>query len=961
MRAVGRVFRVPVLSVLATCLAAVLVSAGAAVAAVTSWPQATTDLKANPDVTFGTLPNGLRYAIRHNAAPPGEVSVRLVIEAGSMQETAGQEGIAHLIEHMAFRGTTRVADGEIMKTLQRLGSQVGADANAATSPLETVYQFNLTKPDAQSVDTVLGFLREIASELTISPSALDSERKVVLAEARQRAGPALDISLAQQAARFPGHPATRATIGRTEVIESATSAQLRTFYDAYYRPDRAVLVVVGDVDPAAVEAKVKSLFSDWRGRGPAGADPGPYAPTGRRRTIATAAEAGAPPASLSMTWTPAYTAPDWTRAGRIEATIWAIGEAALSTRIFEMKRSTGDPFLRGGAGGYWIPGVARGESLYANGVTDLPATIRILTDARRQIMTQGLTQPEIDFVIAQTRESLKLAAAGHPNPPFLNWSQVIASKLADEAARGEIDLSDQQQLDIFDAAANGLTADRVNAALRTRFAGEGPVIFLASGTPALADETGVETMLASAEAAPLAAYEPPKIPPWTHVSFGKPGQLAERRQIDDLGVTMARFENGVRLTVKPIRTSPGQVEVLARFGHGRLDQPRDRIDSSDWSMNLVQLGGLSDLKVEDTSRTLVGHQVRAFAGVNDDAFTIGSSTAPTEDLDLELQYLTAKLTSPGWRSDGWKSLIEMSDQMYKAAGASPGGVFGQNSAALLHPGDQRWVVDTPQMRAGFTPAAARAFIEPILGDADIEVLVVGDVTADQAIAAVAKTFGALPARKGTTEPAGTRVEHFPAPKVEPVVLHHAGKADQAVAEVSWPTTDEHAAWGDIAPTVILADILRQRATDRLRTAEGATYTPNGGAEFSRVFPGWGRISLLVPCKPGDVAKVYAEIDAIAADLVSKPVTDDELQRALRPDIETARQQQQQIGYWIAQLGGAQTNPDRLEYIRQTLPRLSAVTAADVQRVAKRWLKADRAFRIEVTPAPGAAAASVASQ
>jgi zinc protease len=298
--------------------------------------------------------------------------------------------------------------------------------------------------------------------------------------------------------------------------------------------------------------------------------------------------------------------------------------------------------------------------------------------------------------------------------------------------------------------------------------------------------------------------------------------------------------------------------------------------------------------------------------------------------------------------------------MYEARGASATGIFSRNVQALLHPGDQRWIMDTPEMKAGFTPGLARTFIEPILRDADIEVLVVGDVTSDQAIAAVAKTFGALPKRKGSSEPDGTRVEHFPAPTAQPVVLRHAGPADQAVAEISWPTTGEHAAWKDIAPTVILADILRQRVTDRLRTAEGATYTPNGGAEFSRVFPGWGRISLLVNCKPQDAAKIYGEIDAIAADLASQPVNDDELKRAVRPELEGASRSQQQLGYWVAQLAGAQTNPDRLEYIRQTLPQLSAVTAADVQRVAKRWLRPDAAFRIEVMPAPAAEAAKVAA-
>jgi zinc protease len=375
---------------------------------------------------------------------------------------------------------------------------------------------------------------------------------------------------------------------------------------------------------------------------------------------------------------------------------------------------------------------------------------------------------------------------------------------------------------------------------------------------------------------------------------------------------------------------------------------------------LLQEGGLADLKAEDRGRVFVGHRVDMMADSEDDAFTIASTTS-TADLDLELQFLTAKFTEPGWRSDGWKAVLATVDQMQRASGATAGGVFDQNFRALLHPGDERWIMDTPEMRASFTPSGARAFIEPILRDADIEVLMVGDVAPDQAIAAVAKTFGALPRRKGMTEPAGTRVEHFPAPAAEPVVLHHPGRADQAIAEISWPTTDEHAAWADIAPTVILAEILRQRVIDRLRTAEGETYTPRGGAEFSRVFPGWGRISLLVPCKPEDIPKVYAEIDSIAADLASQPATDDELQRAIRPEVLGATRSQQQIGYWVTQLAGAQTNPDRLEYIRQTLPRLSAVTAADVRRVAKRWLRADRAFRIEVIPSPGSAAASVAAR
>ena len=946
MRALGAA-----VGVLAALFATLCLGPGVGRAFPTQWPQATSDLKANPDVTFGQLPNGLRYAIRHNATPPGEVSIRLVIEAGSMQEAHDQEGIAHLIEHMAFRGSAHVADGEVIKTLERLGLRFGADTNAGTTQEETLYRFDLAKPDSESVDTGLKFFREIASELTISQDALDSERRVVLAEERQSAGPSVDIGAAQLAAEFPGHPYARPTIGRRDVIETATPAQLRAFYDAYYRPERAVLVVVGDIDPATIETKIKALFSDWQGRGPAGQDPPPYTPTRRARTVVVYVEPGAPGTQLSLAWVPPYRPSDQSRAGRIEQIVRSIGEAALSVRIGEMKIAAGAPFATGGVGAYVIADVARGEGMGARGVSDLSATINILMAAQRQLATEGLTQAELDQVVVATRAELQREADGAFSLPS-DQTSPIALRLAGEAATGEIDLSGRQRLELFEEAVKGLTAERVNALLRGQFAGEGPVIFVTTDKPPPGGNAGVEALLDKADAAPLASYVAPVAKPWGHADFGTPGKVAERREIADLGLTTARFANGVRLTIKPTRDAPGEFYVQVRFGHGRLDLPRDRVDASSWAMDLVESGGLSDLSLDEISQSLRGHAVSVAAGATDEAFTLGTGFAsvPVADLDLELQALAATTTAPGWRTLGWNASLGPAAQRERGAEATPDGAFARGAAALLHPGDQRWVSNTAEQRATWTSDQARAFIEPILRRSSFEVIVVGDVTPDQAIAAVAKTFGALPTRQDLTEPAGAREAHFPAPAAGPVELHHKGRADQAIAEISWPTSGRYAAWDDIAPTVILADILKQRVIDQLRTASGETYAPRGGAEFSLVFPKWGRISLLVPCRPEAIARVYAAIDAIAADLAAHAVTADELQRAVRPEVEAAARSQQQNEYWLVGLAGAQTDPRRLDYIRQTLPRLSSVSAADVQRVAQKWLRADRAFRIEVTPA-----------
>ena len=86
----------------------------------------------DPAVVWGRLPNGLRYAIRPGGAPADRVSLRLVVEAGSLMETEQQRGLAHFLEHMAFEGSQNLAPGELIEFLQRSGLAFGPDTNAST-------------------------------------------------------------------------------------------------------------------------------------------------------------------------------------------------------------------------------------------------------------------------------------------------------------------------------------------------------------------------------------------------------------------------------------------------------------------------------------------------------------------------------------------------------------------------------------------------------------------------------------------------------------------------------------------------------------------------------------------------------------------------------------------------------------------------------------------------------------
>lgn len=124
-----------------------------------AWAHRSSDVPVDPAVRFGQLPNGMRYAIMKNATPPGEASLRLRIDAGSLNEREDQRGIAHFLEHMVLNGTRNVPEGEFVKRLERAGLRFGPDTNASTDFEQTVFKLDLPKTDEATVGEAMFLLR----------------------------------------------------------------------------------------------------------------------------------------------------------------------------------------------------------------------------------------------------------------------------------------------------------------------------------------------------------------------------------------------------------------------------------------------------------------------------------------------------------------------------------------------------------------------------------------------------------------------------------------------------------------------------------------------------------------------------------------------------------------------------------------------------------------------------------
>ena len=908
------------------------------------WAHEVSGLAPDPRVRFGSLPNGMRYALEKNATPPDQAALRLWFDTGSMMEADDQQGLAHFLEHMAFNGSTNVPEGEMIKILERHGLAFGADTNASTGLDETVYQLDLPKTDDATVDTSLMLLREVAGELTITPEAVDRERGVVLSEERTRDSPSYRALIKSMDFQMEGQlPPKRIPIGKTEILKTAPAQKIRDYYEAYYRPERAVIVAVGDFDLDAMEAKIKARFSDWKGKGPAGADPdvGPVAKRGE--TARVVVEPGASLA-VQLSWAATPDGLIETKATDSRDTLRNLGFAVLNRRMQALSRAADPPFIAGGAFTGDQYGAVRLTTL---GATAQPGRWRealiALDQEQRRALQYGVRQDELDREIANMRSKLVAAATGEATQRTTSLAGQIVGTLGD----GETATDPSQNLAAFDETVQGLTADRVSAALRAAFAGSGPLILIPTPT---AIDGGEKTVLTAYDDSRKVAVTPPAAPSttlWPYASFGPIGKIAEQKEIADLDAVMVRFENGVRLTVKPTKFRDDQILIKARIGHGLLDLPPGAQNPL-WSGSAFIEGGLKQISAQDMERVLNGKIWNASLGVEDDAFTLSGRTRP-EDVSTELQVLAGFTTEPGWRPEAFSRIKTYYGTIHDQLETTTGGVLGRDLSGLLHNGDRRWTFPSRDEIAAASLDGLKAAVTDPLSKGEIEVVMVGDITVDKAIAAVAETFGALPPRPGVTDPASASQISFPAPSMTPTVLTHKGRADQAQLVMTWRTDDLFSDLQRSRDTSVLAQVMQLRLTDELREKQGATYSPSASATHSVVFTDWGYLSVSVEVPPEKLDQVIASIRQIAADLRDKPVSADELERAKKPRIDQIEKARATNEYWLGNLAGAQTDPRILDATRSVIAGLERVSAADVQRAARTFLGDDKSWTLLVKP------------
>ncbi len=935
------------LFLLAAASFAVLTAANPALAQVQPsdpWAHATSDIPADANVRFGVMDNGMQYAIMRNATPPGQASFRLRLDAGSLMENEDQLGLAHFMEHMAFNGTTNIPENDLLRILERLGLAFGADTNASTGFDQTIYMLELPRTNDETVDASLRIMREQVSEALMAADAVEAERGVIEGEERLRNTPGLRSIKAQLALLAPGQRVSqRLPIGDLNIIRNAPRERFVEFYNAYYRPSRATFIAVGDFDVAAMEAKIRGAFESWEPRAADGPEPdlGTVAP--RQPETRILVEAGVQ-SSIQLNWIRNPDLDPDSVAERRDDLLRGLGVAVLNRRLGEIARGDNPPFAGAGGGESGLVDsldIASVSAQFAPG--EWKRALESIEQEQRRLVQYGVSESELQREITTIRASLENAVAGAAT----RRTPQLAGGLTNAVNARDVFTSPQTNLDLFNAAVQGVTAAQISEAVKPVFTGEGPLALVITPVEIEGGEAAVTAALTASRLVPVSAPAAQAQLDWPYASFGAPGVVQDRREIAAVGATVVTFANGVRLTVKPTEFRDEQILVSVRTGIGEQGMSPDRADPQLLASAIVPPGGLGRLTFDELSRTLNGRIYSAGFQVGSDSYQLQGATRP-EDLALQMQVLTAYLTDPGLRPAPMQLIKSILPQQIAQLMATPGGTFQLKGSGLLASGDRRESLPSAEEIATWTIEDLRAGITSGLASGPIDVIVVGDLTVEDAIAAVAPTFGALAARGPDAQPvAGATVMRFPAPTAEPVRLTHTGPAEQALAYIAWPTTDAVGDRTDARRASILSEVLKLRVLEEIRERQALAYSPSVRASASDIYEDYGSISITAETAADKLDAFYAAVEGIIAKLRDEPTSEDELNRARLPVIESLRRSQAGNEYWLGQLGEVAERPGDVEQILTHISDLEAITPADIQTLARQYLKSDTAWRAVV--------------
>ncbi|MEL7445518.1 MAG: insulinase family protein [Pseudomonadota bacterium] len=913
---------------------------------VEGWGLHETDIEYDQSITYGTLPNGMKYAIRFSEVPAEALSVRMHVNFGSVDEAENERGLAHFIEHMAFNGSTNVPEGEMISLLEREGLAFGPDTNAYTAFAETVYQLEVPSIDERRLDLALFLMRETASELTFDAAAVDRERGVVLSEKRVRNTADLRAAVDQFAFFAPGTPyAQRLPIGTDDVISTAPADRLKALYQRQYRPENTTLIVVGAMDPELIESKIMERFESWQAAAPVG----PETDLGevdfsREAAFDTFVDPTIVERVQIRTMRP-FVDPKDNVERRNMLMMQRLLTVLFDRRVEQLVEREGGGLIGGGMALIDVEDSATSSTIVAAGndgswETVLPA----LENELRRAIEFGFSERELQFALSNIETDYAVSA----EQTEARRNSTIADNIVNVVAEDNFVTTPAYRYGLFQEFAAGLNIEQVNAAFAELWDGSPQLVHIT--TKAEIETDAIASVYNAARNTAVDPLEESALTVFAYDDFGPAGEVVADDYDAELNIRSIAFANNVRLNIKPTSFAPGSVLYNVKMAGGAFAMPPEANDQAMaiYFQIVGALAGTQEHSFEELQELLAGQAVNYGFSAGLDAF-VASGETTSDKLATQMKVSAAYLTDFGFRQsaqDRWEAIIP---PVLAQINGLPAQVASLGQADALTDGDERVSLPGQEVLLAFSQDDIAEAYRANAASAAIEIGIVGDVSEADAIAAVRQTFGALPEREAAAPAfAELRTITTSAPE-RTVTLPHNGAADQAFVLVTWPTTDDDDLETAVGLTM-LQESVNVMLNEKLREELGASYGPSVSSIHDATLEDFGYFSVGSLVAPADVDPVLAAIQGVIEEIRMNGLTEDVLARARNPQLEQFAQAVETNDLWVGLVTEAQSRPERLARIAATPEFVEGFTTDDISALARKYFRPEVELTIKVLPA-----------
>lgn len=896
----------------------------------------------------GVLPNGMTYYIKNTKVTKGVASYYIIQNVGSILENDDQQGLAHFLEHMAFNGTKNFPDKGILNTMQKYGLVFGSDINAYTSFDETIYNVNNIPNTPELTDKGLLILHDWSHFLTLADKEIDAERGVVKEEWRTRQNG--DMRIMQQSlptALNNSKYAKRLPIGLMDVIDHFKYKALRDFYHDWYRTDLQAIAIVGDVDVAAIEAKIKLLFSDI----PAVQNPIKRfvvdIPENQELLFNMAMDDEVTTAAISFGIKHSKSLKNQTLATLKEYLLNGLVMNMLSNRLMELSTKSDATFLNAS--------ISYGENTRTSNLLEINIIPKPnqQADAFKSVMTEvnravkfGFTNSEIQRTIANYKSSYENQILSRDEIPHEGIIQVIKDNYLNNATMTDIEQEYQLVKPIFE----NLQPNEIHDALKNLYTDKNRFLLVTGvkGNNNLSKDEALSIINGIEKDDSLTPYQDDFAGKTLLSGIDiKPGTIISEEDNKALGSKTFILSNGIKVHYKFANKNKNDVKLIGISDGGKSLLADNDIPSLSIFSNVIQYSGLGDYSATELQKVLSGKSANAAVSIDNLNESV-SGFSVTKEAETMLQMVYLRFMKPRFDKEAYTVILQ-NVHNYKESRRENIGEKLQDSTTVALYGAHN--PKQPLFNDAFINAMSFDKIKSIYASrfanaADFDFFIVGDLQEDVLKPLLEKYLASLP----TT----SKREHWKnnsVPWLQPKTnkeFYLKMEDPKSTVQIAYKNSFKYSLKDEFIAST-LGDILQLRYTETLREKEGGTYGASASAGLSKKPVQEGYISVNFDCNPDKVADLVAIVHQEINKIANGDIQQSDLDKTLTNYIKERKQEMDYNTYEMSLLttfyidGYNRNNPANFENI------LKSITKKDLQKFTQKLVKNARSYEIILKP------------